>query len=99
LEKCPFLVFEIRISVKWDHSNSDVSSKDGYDEVSWDPNAALIWGADLESHNTILCRFLLKYSFFIPSLQYRSTNANSLNRQFGWELYFEWLLSFLTIFD
>jgi len=48
----------------WDaasvHSNSDVSSKDGYDEVSWDPNAALIWGADLESHNTILCRFLVE---------------------------------------
>jgi hypothetical protein len=30
--------------------------EDGYDAVTWDPSAQLIWGADLESHNTILCR-------------------------------------------
>jgi hypothetical protein len=40
--------------------SSDVSPKEGYDEVSWDPSAALIWGTDLESHNTILCRFLVE---------------------------------------
>ena len=38
------------------HSAADVGPKQGYDEISWDPSAALIWGPDLESDNTILCR-------------------------------------------
>ncbi len=44
----------------WDnateHSASDVGPKDGYDEISWDASAKLIWGPDLETNNTILCR-------------------------------------------
>ncbi len=39
-----------------EHSEADVSPKDGYDQISWDASAALIWGADLEADNTILCR-------------------------------------------
>lgn len=38
------------------HSESSVSPKDGYNEISWDSNAQLIWGPDLETNNTILCR-------------------------------------------
>ncbi|MFT7580043.1 MAG: hypothetical protein ACI9MR_001710 [Myxococcota bacterium] len=38
------------------YSEAAVSPKDGYDAISWDPAAALIWGADLETHNTVLCR-------------------------------------------
>lgn len=38
------------------HTASDVGPKDGYDEISWDSTAQLIWGSDLETHNTILCR-------------------------------------------
>ncbi|MFT5429818.1 MAG: hypothetical protein ACI9OJ_000490 [Myxococcota bacterium] len=38
------------------HSEAAVSPKDGYDEITWDSAAALIWGADLETHNTLLCR-------------------------------------------
>jgi len=34
----------------------EVSPKDGYDEISWDDNAELIWGPDLEQSNTVLCR-------------------------------------------
>ena len=37
-------------------SESDVSPKDGYDRIDWDTNAQLIWGPDLETDNTILCR-------------------------------------------
>ena len=37
-------------------SESDVSPKDGYDEISWSPTAALVWGADLEVDNTVLLR-------------------------------------------
>ena len=37
-------------------SESDVGPKDGYDEISWDTNAELIWGSDLEIDNTILLR-------------------------------------------
>jgi len=44
----------------WDkatvHSSTDVGPKDGYDQVTWDGNAQLIWGSDLETDNTILCR-------------------------------------------
>jgi hypothetical protein len=35
----------------------EVGPKDGYDEISWNPSADLIWGADLEVDNTILVRF------------------------------------------
>ena len=35
---------------------ADVGPKDGYDQIDWDPTAELIWGADLESDNTVLAR-------------------------------------------
>lgn len=38
-------------------SASDVSPKDGYEEISWSSSAQLIWGTDLESDNTVLARF------------------------------------------
>jgi len=38
------------------YSEREVSPKGGYDRVSWDEDAELIWGADLETSNTILCR-------------------------------------------
>jgi hypothetical protein len=38
------------------YSERDVSPKDGYDQISWDADAALIWGPDLEQSNTVLCR-------------------------------------------
>jgi hypothetical protein len=34
----------------------DVDAKEGYDEISWDDSAALVWGTDLEVDNTILLR-------------------------------------------
>ncbi|MEP3048550.1 MAG: PEBP family protein [Roseibium sp.] len=39
------------------HSARDVRPKDGYDQIDWDRSAKLIWGADLERDNVILCRF------------------------------------------
>jgi hypothetical protein len=38
------------------HSSSEVGPKDGYDEINWDSSAQIIWGPDLETNNTILCR-------------------------------------------
>jgi len=38
------------------HTANDVSPKDGYDQIRWDASAELIWGSDLETNNTILCR-------------------------------------------
>lgn len=38
------------------HTEAEVSPKEGYDRVTWDPAAALIWGTDLETDNTLLCR-------------------------------------------
>ena len=38
------------------HSASEVGPKDGYDQISWNSNAQLIWGPDLETDNTLLCR-------------------------------------------
>ncbi|MCP4306469.1 MAG: hypothetical protein GY788_16705 [bacterium] len=37
-------------------SEAAVSPKDGYNQISWDPAAELIWGSDLEIDNTILLR-------------------------------------------
>ena len=38
------------------HPPATVRPKDGYDEITWDASAKIIWGADLEIENTILCR-------------------------------------------
>lgn len=43
-----------------EHSEQSVSPKDGYDEISWDSAAQLIWGPDLETDNTMLCRLVVK---------------------------------------
>lgn len=65
---CEFLIVETPsewASVGFDDSNwanatvwsaADVDPKDGYDEITWDPSAQLIWGTDLEVDNTILLR-------------------------------------------
>lgn len=39
-----------------EHSESDVSPRGGYDAIEWRGGARLIWTADLEMHNTALCR-------------------------------------------
>lgn len=41
-------------------SASQVGPKDGYDQVRWASSAKLIWGPDLETSNTILCRLTVK---------------------------------------
>ncbi len=38
------------------HSVGDVGPKDGYDDISWDDSAVLIWGANLKQDNIVLCR-------------------------------------------
>jgi hypothetical protein len=35
---------------------SQVSPKDGYGQISWNPSTKFIWGPDLETNNTVLCR-------------------------------------------
>ena len=42
------------------HSAADVDPKFGYDEISWDGQANLIWGPDLEQDNTVLCRLVVE---------------------------------------
>ena len=39
-----------------EHSEADVSPRGGYDAIDWHDGARLIWTADLETHNTLLCR-------------------------------------------
>ena len=43
-----------------EHSERTVSPKDGYDRISWDRSARLIWGADLERDNILLCRVTIR---------------------------------------
>lgn len=42
------------------HSEDAVDPKMGYDEISWDETAKLIWGPDLETNNTVLCRLTVE---------------------------------------
>jgi len=42
------------------YSEAEVEPRLGYDEIDWDPSASLIWGADLQTHNTILCRVTVR---------------------------------------
>ena len=37
-----------------------VSPKDGYDEISWNSDARLIWGSDLKVDNTLIMRHSVK---------------------------------------
>ena len=43
-----------------EHSEESVRPKQGYDRISWDSNAKLIWGSDLETDNTLLCRLVVE---------------------------------------
>ena len=43
-----------------EYSEAAVSPKFGYDEVNWVSDAKLIWSGDLETDNTLLCRFTLQ---------------------------------------
>lgn len=38
------------------YTAADVGPKEGYDQIHWDTNAQFIWGPDLETDNTVLCR-------------------------------------------
>ena len=38
-------------------SAAAVRPKGGYDAIDWRSDARLIWSSDLETHNTLLCRF------------------------------------------
>lgn len=42
-----------------EHSAAEVSPKDGYDEISWDESAKLVWSEDLVQDNTLLCRMTI----------------------------------------
>ncbi len=42
------------------YSVAAVSPKGGYDKIQWDSNAQFIWGPDLETNNTVLCRLTIK---------------------------------------
>ncbi len=41
-------------------SADQVSPKDGYNAIKWDSKAKFIWGDDLETSNTILCRVTIE---------------------------------------
>ena len=41
------------------YSADQVGPKDGYDQISWTPPAKFIWGPDLETDNTILCKLTI----------------------------------------
>ncbi|MFK7804904.1 MAG: hypothetical protein AB8G95_24950 [Anaerolineae bacterium] len=38
------------------HSAAAVDPKDGYNNIPWDSSAEFVWGPDLETNNTLLCR-------------------------------------------
>jgi len=42
------------------YTEQEVRPKKGYDDISWDSAAKLIWGPDLETSNTLLCRITVK---------------------------------------
>lgn len=42
------------------YTAAQVDPKDGYDRIDWAPEAEFIWGADLETSNTVLCRTMVE---------------------------------------
>jgi len=53
-------LFTLHYSGRAQHSERALSPKDGYDRITWDSNAQLIWGRDLETDNTLLCRLVIE---------------------------------------
>ena len=43
-----------------EHSEAAVRPRGGYDAIDWRDGARLIWTADLETHNTLLCRLTVE---------------------------------------
>lgn len=43
-----------------EYSEAQVRPKQGYDRIDWDAKATLIWGPDLETDNTVLCRLAVQ---------------------------------------
>ena len=43
-----------------EHSEAAVRPQGGYDAIDWRDGARLIWTADLETHNTLLCRLTVE---------------------------------------
>lgn len=39
-----------------EHDSASVRPKDGYDDIVWDESAKFIWGEDLETDNTLICK-------------------------------------------
>tara|TARA_R110001583_G_scaffold51161_4_gene159715 strand:- start:45 stop:2324 length:2280 start_codon:yes stop_codon:yes gene_type:complete len=39
-----------------EHNTAAVNPKGGYDKIDWDDSAKIIWGKDLETDNTLICR-------------------------------------------
>ncbi len=44
------------------YTENQVGPKDGYDKIQWNSAAELIWGPDLETNNTLLCRLTITNS-------------------------------------
>jgi hypothetical protein len=42
------------------YTEAEVGTKDGYNTISWNPSAALIWSSDLVSDNTVLWRTTIR---------------------------------------
>ena len=42
-----------------EHSAREVGPKDGYDRIRWSSDARFIWGPDLKTNNTLLCRLVV----------------------------------------
>ncbi len=51
---------------KWNaatlYTAQDVSPKGGYDGITWNPSAKFIWGPNLKTNNTLLCRLTVAES-------------------------------------
>ena len=43
-----------------EHSAHEVGPKGGYDQIRWNRDAQFIWGPDLKTNNTLLCRLVVK---------------------------------------
>ena len=41
------------------YSAEQVDPKDGFEQISWNSSAQFIWGPDLETNNTLLCKLTI----------------------------------------
>ncbi len=59
-----------------EYTAAQVGPKDGYDDITWDADAKLVWTDDLKKDNTLLCRMVVDGKRAVTAKQSSTTHSH-----------------------